>query len=343
MDSIDLFLKNIPIINESTNYWFFRTFGGRLYPVFLDKSIIALGYAKITKKEIEELIKGKLNEKKVNIIKKKYPKHNRPGLIIRHLKRFYQEMKIGDFIIMPAAGGKYLTVGKIDSDVEDIEGIERTKIDGKKYIDDEFRRSRKVKWMSTTKKGMFHPELYGLLCAHQTVSNANKYAEWIDPLLYNFYKKGERYHYVVNINQRHGLSVKTVYWTFYKLLSLTDDFLKKEKINEITDTIDTKINLRSPGFIEFLGDAGYAITILCIFILLINGGGFQIQIKNVFTLDLSTKGIIRRINEFLNSKQDREIKETLVEKVKNLDIDNPSDIVDIINSINQKNQNEKED
>jgi hypothetical protein len=342
MDSIDAFLKNVPTINESTNYWFFRTLGGRLYSVFLDKSIIALGYAKITKKETDELIMGQFNERKNNLIKNKYPKHNRPGLIIKHLKRFYQDMKIGDFIIIPEMGGRYLAVGKIDSDVEYIEGIERVKKDGKKYIDDEFRRSRKVKWITTARRGIYHPELYGLLCTHQTMSNANRYAEWIDTLLFDFYKKGEKYHYVVNVNQQYGISAKSVYWTFYQLLVLTDDFLRKESINETTDDIDTKINLRSPGYIEFLGIAGHAIATLCIFILLINGGGFKIQMKNDFTLDLNTKGIIKRINEFLNSKQDREIKEVLIGKVRNLDIKKSSDIVDIINSINQKNQNETE-
>jgi hypothetical protein len=332
MDNIDIFLENIPQINASTNYWFFRTLGGRLYSIFYNKSIIALGYAKITKKETEKLIMEPLNEGKTDLIKNEYPNHNRPGLIIRHLKRFHQDMKIGDFIIIPDSGGKHLAIGKIASDVEYIEGIERTKKDGEKYIDSEFIRSRKVTWMTTARRGIYHPELYGLLCTQQTISNANKYAEWIDTLLYDFYKKGEKYHYVVNVNQRSGLSAKTVYWTFYQLLALTDNFLKKENINETTDTIDTKINLRSPGYIEFLGNAGHTITILC-FIILLVGGGFKIQKKNGSTLELNSKGIIKRISEFLNSKQDREIKEVLAEKIRNLDIKKSSDIVDLINSI----------
>jgi len=342
METIDEFLKKIPEIPESTNYWFFRTMGGRLYYPFLFKSIIALNYSKIRKEEAYELIDGEINEKKINFIRSKYPDYNRPGLIISNLKRFYLEMQIGDLIIIPDFSGRNIAVGKIDGDIEDIDGIERVKHDGKIYIDRDYKRSRKITWITAVKRGGFSPELFRLLNTHQTISKANAYAEWIDNLLYSFYKKSNKYHYIVKITQKYGIGAKTVYWTFAELLTLTDNFLKTENIDESVDSIETKISLHSPGYIEFLGLVPYAISLLAILVLLINGGGFKIKYKDDFSLDLSTLGIIKRLSEFLNSKQDRKTKEALKEKITNLNIENPSDFVDILNSINQKNQNEKD-
>jgi hypothetical protein len=46
-------------------------------------------------------------------------------------------------------------------------------------------------------------------------------------------------------------------------------------------------------------------------------------------------------NEFLNSSQDRKIKERLAQDIANLQIEAPDDIVKILGAINQKNQNDK--
>jgi hypothetical protein len=264
---MNYFLARIPSIEEANSHWFFRTMGGKLYQLFFYKSIIALDYANIGENDIKRLFDGDINETKINLVKSKYPNHQRPGLIVANLKRFYNEMRIGDIVLIPNTAGKSLAVGKIISDVEVIEGIERVKSDGKVYIDHEYRRARKIKWIAATRRRNFSPELYSLLNTHQTISRADAYAEWIDGLLYNIYKKGDKYYYKININQRYGLSAKTVYGVFYELLNTVDDFLKQESIDETTDNIDTKIVLSSPGYVEFLGGAGQAIAAMCFFVL----------------------------------------------------------------------------
>jgi hypothetical protein len=340
---IDDFLAKIPEVKEVNDYWFFRTMGGRLYQPFFYKSIIALDYTNIGESSVKDLLTGEINETKINFVKSKYPNHRRPGLIIANLKRFYHEMKIGDIVLIPNTAGKNLAVGEITGNVETIEGIERIRPDGKIYIDHEYRRARKIKWISAARRRNFSPELYSLFNTHQTISRANIYAEWIDGLLYNIYKKGSQYHYKINITQQYGLTAKTVYGVLYDLLITVDDFLKKERIEENTDNINTKIVLSSPGYVEFLGNAGYAIAVMSLLVLLINGGGFKIKIKDSFTLDFNTNGILKRLNEFLNSREDRKIKEKLSEKLSSLEIEKSNDIVKLLNEINQKNQNDQED
>jgi len=340
MKSFEFFLGKVPNIEETKNYWFFRTMGGRLFSPFLYKSIIAIDYAEIKEDKVNELIKGRLTEAKARFIKSKYPEHKRINLIISNLKNFYCEMKIGDYVVIPDTAGRNIAVGEIMSEVEYIEGIEIIRPNGKKYIDREYQRSRKMKWVTVAQKDSFSPYLYKLLNTHLTVSSANAYSEWIDGLLFNFYKKDEQYHYIINIKQRYGLSAKTVYGAFYELLNLADEFLREEEIDENVDSIDTRIALRSPGTIELLGTAGTAIAVICLMIHFINGGGIKYKKKDGTEISLNTDGVIKKLNEFLNSRKDRIIKNELAMKIKTLEIGNADDIVEILKTVNERNQNE---
>jgi len=249
-------------------------------------------------------------------------------------------MKTGDYVVIPDMAGKSIAVGEIMSEVEHIEGIEMYRPDGKIYVDREYQRSRKMRWVTVARKDSFSPYLYRLLNTHLTISSANAYSEWIDGLLFNFYKKNEQYHYIINIKQRYGLSARTVYGSFCELLDLADEFLREEGIEESIDSIDTKIALRSPGVIELLGMTGSAIAVISMMVLFLNGGGFKYKKKDGTEINLYTDGVIKRLNEFFNSRKDRIIKSELAAKIKNLEIENADDIVEILNSVNEKNQNE---
>jgi hypothetical protein len=340
VETLNDLLKSVPVIEESKNYWFFRTMGGRLFLPFFDKSFIALNYSKINENKVNYLIDGEINETKIKFVRDIYPDNHRPGLIISNLKRFYREMKVGDYILIPDKAGTNSVIGEIAGNVEKIEGIARIKHGGKIYIDREYRRSRKVLWKSISKRSNFSPELYRLLSTHQTISQANSYSEWIDAMLYNFYKKGNRYHYIINVGQRYGLSAKTVYGFFSELLDVTDEFLQSENISENTNSLDTKIVLTSPGFVEFLGNTGTVLAAIAL-IVFFNGGGFKIKTKGGVEVNFSSEGIIKRLNEFLNSKQDRKTKESLLAKIKDLEIKNVEDVVRILAEANKSNQNEK--
>jgi len=44
----------------------------------------------------------------------------------------------------------------------------------------------------------------------------------------------------------------------------------------------------------------------------------------------------------MNSGKDREIKSALIQKIIPLEIDNPTDIIELLDEVNKKNQNEEE-
>jgi hypothetical protein len=338
MSALDDFLKVIPVIDDAKNYWFFRTDGGRLFVPFLGQDIIALNYAEIPDQKVKWLIEKEISEAKIAFVNEKRPDHKRPSLIISNLKRFYDEIKIGDVVLIPEVGGRSIAVGEIRGEVENIEGVKKVHADGKIYIDNKYRRARKVVWKVKENKHFISHHLYSLLNAHQTISDANMYAEWINNILYTVYKQGDKYHYVMNIGQRYGLTGKTLYGFFYDLLAITDRFLEDEKIEANTDSTETKITESSQGFASFVDTSGYVIAAIALFTLFINGGTLKIDFKN-FKLNLDTKGFIIRINEFLNSSKDRKIKDSLNQKIKALEIKRSNDIVDLITSANRNNQN----
>jgi len=136
------------------------------------------------------------------------------------------------------------------------------------------------------------------------------------------------------------LNAKAVYGAFAEILDLTDEFLLSEKDTENTESIETKIVASSPGYLELLGQSGNAIAVICLIILFLNGGGFKLKTKNGLEIDLSTRGFIKRLNEFLNSHKDRIFKTQLAEKVRTLEIENSQEIVALIEAVNAKNQNE---
>lgn len=338
MNTLEDFLKIVPIVEESRNYWFFRTEGGKLFSPFFQQDIIALDYADIPDEKVSWLISGNINERKIEFITEIYPKHRRPSIIISNLKRFYIGMKVGDFVLIPAASGKSVAVGRIESDVKAIEGVKRIRKDGKIYIDRKYQRSRKMTWLVQERKSFISYKLYGLFNTHQTISRANDYSEWINNLVYTVYKQDDKYHYVINVKQKYGLAGKTVFGCFSDLLTLTDDFLKEERISENTDGVEIKIAISTPGWLTFIGEAGTVVAAILLLIFFVTGGTGKFK-SNDISLELSSGGLLKRMNEFLNSEKDRKIKDALIQKIKSLEIDNPADVIELLNSVNKKNQN----
>jgi hypothetical protein len=237
---------------------------------------------------------------KIQYVREKYPKHRRPSIIISNLKRFYYEMKEGDFVLIPATSGKSVAVGKITSDVVKIEGVKKIRRDGKIY-------------------------------------NANNYSEWINNLVYSIYKQDDKYHYVINVKQKYGLTGKTVFGCFSDILALSDEFLKEENIDANTDSVEIKIAISTPGWLTFICENGEAIATILLLIIFIVGGEIKLERKDT-KFEIHTSGLLKKVNEFLDSEKNRKVKDTIIQKIKSLEIENPTDIIDLINSINKKNK-----
>ena len=208
---------------------------------------------------------------------------------------------------------------------------------GKVVIDPEFKKSRKVKWIKEIPKREYNSKLLQLIFSHQTIVNANDYSDWIDPLLHDFFVKDNKYHLVLNVKRKEKIIARELFGACIELFDISDIIVNELEIDDNSTIVDSKINLNSPGSIELLSAAPYIIAAIGLLVILVNGGSFKIKIEKLgFDLNIGSDGLIRKINDFLNSKKDRKLKETVKEQIKSLDIQSTEEICRILETINEK-------
>jgi hypothetical protein len=287
-----------------------------------------MGYSLISGKEVRAADVTVNKDALKKIIKKHYPNKKSPGIGAYQLHAFFNEMKIGDYILIPAWGTNKITVGQISSDPFK----EVLKAADKEYS--EFNNRRQVKWVSSHSRNDISPKVWRIFNTHQTIVNATEYAEWIDPLIFDLFKKNGVYHFLLKIRRENDINARILFMACLELFELVDDFAKKNDFNENADGIDTKINLNSPGKIEFAARAAKVIAVLSITVLLINGGGIDAKIPKLgIDFDMHTDGIIKQVSDFLNDRSNRNLKASLVAKIANLKIEDSAQVSELIRSI----------
>lgn len=129
----------IPNISVERNYWLVRTSGGVWYDEFSNDNFIGINWNELTEKHCKT---DNRTEAEV-IISNNYPESKQPGKIIKNIIKFYQEIKIGDVVMIPDENSKKINFGIISGeDVYEIT-VSQTKID-EGYCP--FKKRRKVSW-----------------------------------------------------------------------------------------------------------------------------------------------------------------------------------------------------
>jgi restriction system protein len=333
-----LTLKNIlnaaPSIGLSTQYWFVRTEGGRLFDAFINNDLIAIGYPKISLKDISNLRPiNKSKDPLKELIALKYPDHKVPGLIASQLRKFTFDINKGDYVIIPSASADYISIGKVTSDKPFTKEL-NTK-DLKNDLIKDFNKCISVSWLKTISKFKVNPNLFRLLTSHQAVFSANDYAKWIDSSVYNFYKKDEEYHLVIGVERESRIKAKILFEVYVNLFQLAEKFCTENGIHNSMDDVGTAINLNSPGNIEFKG-AGAVMVVIGVIMVSLAGGGFEFTIGEKVKGKIETKGVVEKVNEFLNDGSNRGLKNEAAKKLEELKIKKPKDLINVINSIDDK-------
>jgi len=334
----NVFGGQIPSINPDANYWFFRTSGGYLYENFKEHGLVSIGYPEFKLSELSILNKYESDQYPDQLKKMasaKYPSSERPGLVASQLYRFYSLMKKDDYVIIPNHGSENLLIGQIRSD-----SVESQNLFVKGKLVDGFNKIKRVKWLKETSRYHVNPNLLGLFSTHQTVSAANDYQDWIDEIIYDIYEKGGLYFFSLNVRKSKNFNAKHLFKGIYELLELTDIVCKNIGISENTDNVEAKINLNSPGKIKLIGKVALAMIVAGSIIIAFNGGHFNVEVKSLgINASIGSDGLIEKINRFLNSSADRELKGRVGKIISEMQIARPEQIEQILKEINSNNQN----
>jgi restriction system protein len=249
---IEKFLDLCPYIDSETKYWFIRTESGIYYDSFKQKQIVGLDWGKIKYKDLNvDLTDDDKFSELLEKIRLRYPEKKRPGLIANQLFRLKQEMKVGDYVLCPSWGTHLISIGRIVS--EELEEVEISYLrkdgqSGKKTL-----RCRYVEWIKTVERNKINPRLERSFSSQLAIVDVTEQSEWVDTLLYDFYKKGSEYHYVVNVKTQQKINAKELYKTLNDLVSMLEIAGNALNIDTSVNIATTTINLNSPGYIKIIG------------------------------------------------------------------------------------------
>ncbi|MBR6962615.1 MAG: hypothetical protein IKH86_03195 [Prevotella sp.] len=341
VDSLRSFLSST---TKDKQYWFFRTMGGYHFDEFVSKGFIALGYDFVTMKELSSLPedgnKARMAIKAVlEPFTKEYSK-KRIGTIASQVVRFYQEMQIGDVVIVPSEQSQRFAFGIIQSEVYE---------DGSKHPQGscQFSKRRKVKWYKDASRYELDPKLILALGSQHTISNVNAYAELIDRKINKLYTKGDYSYLNLRVNQETGLT-----WDEYIFLgdlgTIFSDFSKENNLGVDLTQIQMKINVQSPGDILMIipDNMGEMLVIVALLLVAIKGGSAKIKISDAIEAELKTKdvgsifgNVLDSISNFLNQRTDRKIKVAESKaRLQKMEMELPEVIKDVIVLDEQKTE-----
>jgi len=194
-----------------------------------------------------------------------------------------------------------------------------------------------VHWLKTVQRDDLDPYLYRLMYSHHTISEGDFYSEYIDKVINSFFIKDEVAHLILDVQTTVAIPAKDLFEMGTVALSLLGEFRQEEKdIKFNLEDVDVKMNLQSPGTVELAGSI-VAITILGIIFIAVAGGEFKIKYKNDLSVGIKTQGIIEKVASFLQSRRDiKNQADILAKHTKGLNIENPQDLIKIIEAITKK-------
>lgn len=320
----------IATISGTRNYWFVRTMSGKYYHDFTQNSFIAIGYDAVPISELANA-NTKDNTGKIilsKIIKKIYPKEARPNYIGKQLLDFTYGLKKGDIVMIPSTSSDKVSIGQV---------VETPIYQDKPEVNDPdrcpFEKRKRIKWL---KKDLvfdkLDPALLHLKYTRRTITSIDTYtAGMIDRMIIPLFIKENDAHLALNIQKQAGIKAYDLFETWAELFRLSEEFGEVEKLDINKRDYEVKINVQSPGIIEFVSYSFVGIVVLSTFVAAIIGAEFEAN-NRLFKFSFKSEGLIKKVSDFLDKKEDRKSMAALRDKMIGMDI-NPEEITKILEQL----------
>lgn len=332
---MDFGLKDLtPEILQERKYWLVRSMGGDYYGEYVSRGFIAIGYNEVSLNEIKYSLtkkKDAVNELK-SIIDTKDIDEDSLNYLKRYgtpqLLRFYTELNEGDIVVIPSSESYKIAIGIIESNVYEIPDDEIP------YDTNfcQFKKRRKITILKKLSRNSLNPEMQLMFNSRHAISNVDKYAEFIDGCIRDFYVKGDITYLVLRVRQEN--EIRAVDFSLVpEIINLLEEFCIENELEYDKDSIKMKLCVQSPGDILVFAQKPEIIFLVGLVITLIKGA--QINIGKLVSFKIpsaadNTAHIIKALGEFIERKQDKKFKETIRQKIENMDIESPDDITKIL-------------
>ena len=242
------------------NYWFIRTSKGRNFEAFTNGGFIGIGWNYITAQDLRERteaeirVKIALNER--NSRGELYDSASTKGKTkitsIYNKIRKFEALQEGDLIVIPSRNSEFLSFGFV-ADSE----IYNDFVD----LDCDFYKRRRINWIVTKSLFELDPIFYKIIFSMHAISGLNGYASYIDKVVSHIFVKGDRSHLVMDIRTQEDINMDALTGLMASMKELTAEINSEFQLGEDLSNSSVKLNVQSPGAIEFIYNQGRSILI----------------------------------------------------------------------------------
>lgn len=254
---IDELVKQVAEISNETDYWFVRTDYGQYFETYVDNGFIAIGWNNITLEELQNPnLVDKIRNKLIisENLDESLPKTK--GIvtgIINKLKSFI-DLKKGDVIIIPSRNSSRYAFGIVQET--------QIFIDNEQSNDCEYYKRKKINWVTTKSMSQLDPNFYKMRFTQHSISKIDDYSVYIDNVINSLYIKNDNAHFVIDIKTQKDINVISLISLIDNIQLLINDINVHFNLNEQIDKNSIRLNLQSPGQIEFKLPVGKSLITL---------------------------------------------------------------------------------
>lgn len=240
-------VNKVEEIDVQKRYWFVRTDNGQYFQHYYDNGFIAIGWNYITINDLQQSSQAGTE------IKLKVAQHSgldignnaidkRKATSIYNKLRAFRELRTGDLIIIPSHSSQRLAFGYI------VDNILYSNIDDPEC---DFYKRRKVNWIENKDIDELDKIFYQIRVSRHTISSVKKYESYIDKVVQTLFMKDGYSHYVMDLATNDDINFKTLLELINRINEITEKLNDDFHLGEDLNNNSIKLNLQSPGKIEF--------------------------------------------------------------------------------------------
>lgn len=312
LESITYLNNYVHTVSHTSSYWMVRTMGGDYFDEFVSNNFIAIGYNEVRLQDIsavtpEDHVAFRQLRDSVHDL---FPDAARPGHIASQLVRFCKGIAVGDIIVLPGYSSYRVAICRVSGEPYEVAVPTGQCL---------FLKRLPVEVLRITDRTKLSPKAQLMFNSRHPISDLTEYARYIDTGVRDFYNKGEETHLLLKVNTENDVTFDQ-YSCLFQFLKWAEEYCLENGMQASFRDVVIKTQLESPGFIHFISRNKNVLFALGMLVLLINGGGLKSE-----WFDLSTPGLIKSCSEFLDRQTDRELRESMKEKLDSLGTDTPED------------------
>lgn len=243
-------LTALPTINENATFWMIRANKGEYYTDFVMNQYVGIGYDEISLKDAQT----KTNEQMTQIFHEKKPKDKDEHPIpsgtytswIGQLRRFANEIKPGDYVLVPGISSDRFSLGVVLGQPFEITSDELNHVEeikNRKFSP--YKKRIKVQFLRSFNRSEADPALYKMIYTQTTVSKIDKYIPYILRAVFDAYISGKKVYLTFPVTQKEDIEALPYTEFTYNLTASYSAIAPEEKPI-------IKNNVQSAGVVQLI-------------------------------------------------------------------------------------------